>query len=172
MSDKIARPYAAAAFAHAKAQDAVAEWGKMFAVLAASADAVAGAARAYPTGEMQLAEALCELLKLHDDGQKNFLTVVAQNRRVSCLGAIARRFAELQNEDEGVAVMRVESAVSMGALARRDFDAFLAAWSGKKVRAEYAENCELLGGVRVYAKDHVLDASVRGRMDRLAAALT
>lgn len=173
MSDKIARPYAAAAFAHAQAQNAVGEWGKMFAVLAASGEAIAQTARAYPTGEAELAESLGELLKLRDEGQKNFLTVVAQNRRTACLGAIARCFAELQNEAEGVAVMRVESAMAMNNSAQRNFNDFLKAWSGsKEVRAAYAENPKLLGGVRVYAKDHVLDASVCGRLERLAAVLT
>lgn len=171
MSAQAARPYAAAAFAHAKAAGALASWSEMFASLAASSDAVRAAARAHPGGEMPLAEALVELLKLKDEGQKNFLHIVAQNRRMENIGAIAFQFEEMYLEEQNIAMMRVESARPMDKKDQKQFNEFLSRWSGREVRAVYEENPALLGGVRVYAKDNVLDASVRGRLDRLSAAL-
>ena len=171
MSAQAARPYAAAAFAHAKSSGALDSWGDMFASLAASGQAVRTAARAHPGGELPLAEALVELLKLRDEGQKNFLRVVAQNRRMENIGAIALQFEELHLEEQNIAKMRVESARPMDKKEQKQFNEFLARWSGQEVRAVYEENPNLLGGVRVHSKDNVLDASVRGRLDRLAAAL-
>ena len=40
-----------------------------------------------------------------------------------------------------------------------------------KVRARFEENADLLGGVRAYARDDVLDASIRGRLNTMAALL-
>lgn len=172
MSAQTARPYAAAAFAHAKAQNALDSWGKMFASLAASAESVCAAARAYPGREPALAEALAELLSLKDEGQKNFLRVLAQNGRTTAIGEVAAQFEELHLEAQNIAKIRVESARPMDKKAQKTFNEFLAAKYGREVRAEYSENPGLLGGVRVYHKNDVLDASIRGRLDRLASALS
>ncbi|MGI9307352.1 MAG: F0F1 ATP synthase subunit delta [Gammaproteobacteria bacterium] len=172
MSARAARPYAAAAFDFAKAKGALDSWDEMFATLAASADAVRAAARACPGGELPLAEALAELLELQDEAQKNFLRIAAENRRLGGIGDIARQFAEMHLESQNIAAVRVESAHPMDGKAQQEFNKFLARKFEREVRAEYAENPALLGGVRAYWKDNVLDASVRGRLDRLSAALS
>ena len=167
----IARPYAAAAFAHAKASNALDLWATMFASLTSSVDAVRELVRANPGESMRIAESLLDILKIKDSGQINFLTVVAQNRRLEYVGDIAREFDELHMDDQGAAVMTVESAREMNKSAQKSFDEFLNHWSGRQVRTTYTQNSELLGGVCVYWRDNVLDASVRGRINRLAAAL-
>ncbi len=172
MSEQAARPYAAAAFAFAKAENALAAWGEMFATLAASGAAVCSAVKTYPGHEAALAETLAELLKLKNEGQKNFLRILAQNRRMENIGAVARQFEEMYLDEQNVAKLRVESARPMNGKEQKEFNKFLAQKYGREVRAEYSENPELLGGVRIYRKNNVLDASVRGRLDRLAAALT
>ncbi|MGU9952068.1 MAG: ATP synthase F1 subunit delta [Gammaproteobacteria bacterium WSBS_2016_MAG_OTU1] len=172
MIDKIARPYSAAAFGYAKANDLLGEWGKIFSALQESEDSICAAVRANPGGELELAAVLSEAMKVQESPFGNFLMIVAESRRMACLGAIARQFSELHMNAEGVAAIRVETAFEMGFNARRNFDKALAKWSGKKrVRVVYEENSHLLGGVRIYIKDNVLDASVRGRLERLAAAL-
>ncbi len=166
-----ARPYAAAAFAHAKAENALDSWAKMFTTLAASESAIVSSVRAHPGAMEVIADAVSELLGLKDAGQINFLKVVAQNGRLEIVGEMARQFEDMHLDAQGAAVMRVESAHPMDKSARKSFDEFLCRWSGKEARAAYEENPDLLGGVRVYWRDNVLDASVRGRLERLAAAL-
>lgn len=167
-----AAPYAAAAFAYAKGagEEVARKWTRQFSALAESEDAIVRAARAMRGGQESLAETLAAATDA-DDAFRNFLRIVAAAGRLEIIGAIARRYAELQAAAGGVLDIRVETARPMELAARSEFDRALAKWSGKKVRALYSENAELLGGVRVHIKDNVLDASVRGRLDRLAAAI-
>ncbi|MGI9298662.1 MAG: ATP synthase F1 subunit delta [Gammaproteobacteria bacterium] len=167
-----AAPYAAAAFSYARGagEDVARKWMRLFNALAESEDAVFRAARAMRGGQEPLAETLAAATEA-DDAFRNFLRIVAAAGRMEVLGAIARRYAELHAAAGGVLDIRVETARPMDLAARSEFDRALAKWSGKKVRALYSENSELLGGVRVHIKDNVLDASIRGRIDRLAAAI-
>lgn len=97
---------------------------------------------------------------------------IGANRRLENIGAIARQFEEMHLDEQNIAKLRVESARPMNGGAQKEFNKFLTQKYGREVRAEYSENPELLGGVRVYHKNNVLDASIRGRLERLAAALT
>lgn len=173
MSSKIARPYAAAAFAHAQENGASDIWSDFFATLAApeTQRAIFSAVRGQPVAEEVLAEALLSAFAITDTGQQNFLRVLAHNRRLTLFAAIAERFEELCRQSAGISVLRVESAQPMDDAAQHDFNAFLEQWSGGKVQVTYDENADLLGGVRIYARDNVLDASIRGRLQRLTAAL-
>lgn len=165
-------PYAAAAFACARGADeeSARKWTRLFSALIEAEDTVARAARAMRGGQIPLAETIAAATGA-DEPRANFLRIVAAAGRMEILGAIARRYVKLHAQAAGVLDVRVESARPMALPARSEFDRALVKWSGKKVRALYSENPELLGGVRVYVNDNVLDASVRGRIDRLAAAM-
>jgi F-type H+-transporting ATPase subunit delta len=43
---------------------------------------------------------------------------------------------------------------------------------GRKVNAQVEVDPELIGGVRIVVGDKVIDATVRGRLDAMAVALT
>ena len=167
-----ASPYAAAAFAFAKAEgeDVSRKWMRMFRAAAESEADIVRAARAMRGGQERLAAALADAVEA-DEPFRNFLRIVAAAGRMEILGAIARRYAEMHSEAKGVLDVRVETAHPMDLAARSEFDRALAKWKNKQVRAVYSESPELLGGVRVHIKDNVLDASLRGRLNRLAAAM-
>lgn len=172
MSSKIAHPYAAAAYAYAKADGSAESWGAMFDALAEAEPAISAAALAARSSQGALAEAIADALDLQkDEGRRNFLRILAQNRRLGCAGDVARRFAEIRDEDEGRAAIHVESARAFDEASRKEFDKLLGAWSGRNARVTYSENPALLGGARVRVGDRVLDASIRGRLSRLAATL-
>lgn len=167
MSAAVARPYAAAAFAYARGQGAVAAWESALDNLAAAAGAVFAASRKL-VSDRALAAALGDVVAL-DAAQWRFLTTVAENGRVAALPHIAERFRALRLDDEGVVPVRVESAQPISD--RAAFDQFLARWVGARVQSTYVENPALIGGARVYARDDVLDASVLGRLKNLASSL-
>lgn len=171
MEVAVARPYAAAVFAHARADDSVAAWGTMLATMAQVAAALVEHTRgSYLVSAQETTDIILEALG-DDIGQapKNFLAALADNDRLTALPAIAERFDELRREDAGIVQVRVESAQAFAdKKAKESFNEFLAAWQGKTVQVDYEENPALIGGVRVYVRDNVLDASIRGRLDKLA----
>jgi F-type H+-transporting ATPase subunit delta len=64
----------------------------------------------------------------------------------------------------------VESAVDLDEATRQRVVAGLATQYGSDLTVEYVVTPELLGGLRIRVGNDVLDGSVKGRLDRLAAA--
>ena len=169
----VARPYAAAAFAVAKQHDAIDGWQNVLTQLAQTMTALA---KIMTGGKLlsseQQAAILLEVVAC-DDEQKWFVGVLTENARLSALSAVAAKFDALRLKHANILRVRVESAIAIDDKnAQTAFDSFLTNRFSKTVESAYQENPSLIGGVRVYANDDVLDASIRGRLDRLAEQLT
>lgn len=63
---------------------------------------------------------------------------------------------------------RVESAVTLSEAQQQEVRASLGRLKGADVEVEFAENAELIGGMRVKLGDDVYDGSVKTRLSRLA----
>lgn len=173
----IARPYARAAFAHAKDRSGLAQWS---AALKAAAAAVADPSVRAALESSETSEAATELLcqSLEDpaawefDGVRNLMRLLRENRRMGALGAIAEQFEQLWREDS----RRVEAVlVSAAPLDVEQQDAIaraLKARLGREVDFRFELDENLLGGVRVQVGDQVLDGSARSGLSTLAAALS
>lgn len=170
----VARPYAAAAFAHARADGGVERWlgvlTAMAAAMAALAVRAAGGALVSAAQAAAVALAAADAVGGADAAVHRFVMVMAENDRMLAMPAVLARFDAMRREEAGIVAVRVVSALPIAD--REGFDRFLAARVGKTVESTYEEDAELLGGVRVYVGDYVIDASIRGRMDRLAETLT
>ena len=183
------RPYAAAAFALARESSRVAEWGAFLDDLAAlvetpqmrallsmpgvspaaaasvCADAlVAGRAKAGGGGGGDSGD-------YPGDLWRSFLRALAAARRLAAAPAVARRFAALRREAEGIEKIRIETARELSSTARDSLLEQLRQKTGKTIEAEIVVAPELLGGARVQVGGDVIDASARGRLLRLARAL-
>ena len=168
----VARPYAAAAFAVAYERDAIDAWFEALGRLAKVMQALMAVMHG---GKLLSSDEQTDILLEAaecDDEQKRFVAVLAENSRLSALPAISAKFEALRLAHANILRVRVESAIAIdNKKVRQAFDAFLTARFGKTVETTYEENPALIGGVRVYANDNVLDASIRGRLDKLAETL-
>ena len=63
---------------------------------------------------------------------------------------------------------RVESAVALSEAQQQEVRASLGRLKGADVEVEFAENADLIGGMRVKLGDDVYDGSVKTRLRRLA----
>ena len=63
---------------------------------------------------------------------------------------------------------RVESAVALSEAQQQEVCASLGRLKGADVEVEFAENADLIGGMRVKLGDDVYDGSVKTRLSRLA----
>jgi F-type H+-transporting ATPase subunit delta len=170
----IARPYARAAFAHARQSKDLAAWSKLLGSAAAGA-ADARVARLignpHVTGD-ELVDLLGGLSKqaAGDDG-KNFLRALAANRRLALLPEIAAQFEKLRADVEGVVDVEVVAAREIAAPQEKKLQAALAKRLGREVRMHTRIDETLLGGAIVRAGDLVIDGSLKGRLERLGSAL-
>jgi F-type H+-transporting ATPase subunit delta len=169
----IARPYAEAAFKLAREQGAMPSWNDALGRLAAVANAPE--ARAV-VGNPNLTVAQLATLFSDSSGvltaeQKNFVTMLAQNDRLSVLPEISTMFAKLQHGQEGVVDAHIESAFPLSDAQMAEIVKTLEAKVGKKVSATASVNGDLIGGVSIKIGDEVMDTSVRGKLAQLSKSL-
>ena len=99
------------------------------------------------------------------------MRLLIQNQRLSLLGEIADLYGHYRAEDEGYIDVDVASAFDVTAEESKKLTKTLEANLGKKVRLKVRIDPELIGGVYIRAGDRVIDASVRGQIERLAKSL-
>jgi F-type H+-transporting ATPase subunit delta len=173
MADKttIARPYAKAAFAEARADSMLDAWsGALRTAAAVVRDPRVHALLGDPhvTGE-QLAQLVLDIAGsgLGEHG-RNFVQTLAQSRRLDCLPEISALFDAYKDEAEGVADVTVTSAAPLDARQQQALAEALARRLKREVRLHCAIDPQLLGGAVLRSGDLVIDGSVRGRLERIA----
>lgn len=168
----LARPYARAAFALARDGGRLPQWSALLG-FAAQAAAVPGA-QAVIGHPLAGADALVELLLPPGDSDPNFrqfLAVLADNRRLPLLPEIAGLFDQLRAEAERVVKATVTSAQPLDAAELEKLRASLRKRFGQEVELATAVDAALIGGAVIDAGDVVIDGSLRTKLARLGAAL-
>ena len=79
-----------------------------------------------------------------------------------------QEFQRLVKLDVNSRSARVESAVALSAAQQQEVRASLGRLKGTDVEVVFAENADLIGGMRVKLGDDVYDGSVKTRLSRLA----
>lgn len=171
----IARPYAEAVFKLAREKSNLAGWSDMLALLAAMArDQQIQACIGNPNLSAQQIENLILGIagdKLDNFG-RNFVQVLEQNSRLELLPQIHVLYEALKHEHEGILEVRIISALPINDEQTKELIARLEAKYQRKVSAQVEVAPQLIGGVKIMVGDKVIDATVRGRLEAMAAALT
>ena len=167
----LARPYARAAFAIARDGGKFAQWSD---ALAFAARLAADPQIAALLGNPKLSdEDAVVLLSPNDADQpfRDFLALLADNRRLALLPEMAGLYEEARAEAERIVKARVTSAAALPA---GELDAIKIALKkrfGREVELDTAVDENLIGGAVIDAGDVVIDGSLRGKLSRLQTAL-
>jgi F-type H+-transporting ATPase subunit delta len=113
------------------------------------------------------ASVLEELLGGEEELVRNFLLLLAEKNRAGEADEIAREFERLVAQAEGILDVQVTTAVELSDQEARDVIEQIERASGRKVEASHSVDPDLIGGIVLQAGSMRLDASVRGRLDRL-----
>lgn len=171
----VARPYARAAFALAQSQDALAAWDDQLGLLATVVeDAQVNAILADPRVERSAkAKLLLDIAEGHlQPPLNNFVQLLAEKGRLLALPAVQREFAALKAATEQRVVAQIVSFRKVTAAQEKELHKALHERFGCDVELDFTVDESLLGGVVVRAGDLVIDGSVRGQLNRLAAQLS
>ena|SRR5271165_5486684 len=103
---------------------------------------------------------------------RNFMAVIIDHRRLKILDDIVRVFETELDAQLGFAEVKVSSARPLSTQEQREVESRVERMTGKKVRASYASNPELLGGVVVRVGDTIYDGSVRGQLEKMRQDLS
>lgn len=169
----LARPYAEAAFALARTDGGLDRWEQALARMAlVAADAQMRECFGNPKfSAEQLARLFIDVCGELTDEQKNFVRVLVDNERLAVLPQISELFVRLKNSHEGVKQAEVTSAFPLDDSTLKRLIAELEPRFKCKLEATVSVDPELIGGVRIAVGDEVIDASVRGKLASMAAAL-
>jgi len=175
----IARPYAEAVFKLAREANALAAWSDALANL----DGVVGNAEV----QVRISDPNVSAQQLEDlvlgvigdkldasiaGAARNFVQVLVSNGRLEVTPQVRVLFEGLKREQEGVLEAHIVSALPIGEAEVKPLVAALEAKYKRKVTVKVDTDPSLIGGVKIVVGDKVIDATVRGKLDTMAAALT
>lgn len=103
---------------------------------------------------------------------RNFMAVIIDHRRIGMLDDIVRVFERELDAELGFAEVEVSSARPLSAQEQREVESRVERMTGKKIRASYVANPQLLGGVVVRVGDTIYDGSVRGQLEKMRQELS
>ena len=115
--------------------------------------------------------ALEDLLSGADELLRNFLLVLVDKGRAGQLEEIAREFERLAAEQEGIVRAELTTAVELSDAEAKKLLKQIEQVSGQKVEATRSVDPDLIGGMILQVGSRRLDASVRGRLERLRREL-
>jgi F-type H+-transporting ATPase subunit delta len=171
----LARPYAEAVFKLADQANALGNWSTILARFS-SAATQAGVRDAIGDPKATTGQLVDLFGGVVDGGApaevKNFLTLLAANGRLALLPQISAIFEDMKHRREGVLEAEIASAFPLEAAQLGTLVRDLEAKYKRKIQPHVTVDKELIGGVKIVIGDEVIDASVRGKLQHMATALT
>ncbi|MDD2769668.1 MAG: F0F1 ATP synthase subunit delta [Methylococcus sp.] len=171
----LARPYAVAVFKAAKETGKTQEWADTLEFLkAVMANPLMEQAAADPkAGKDKFVANFLDLCKGHVAAEgENFVRLLASNGRLGLVGTIADMFAEFRAEEEGYVDVDVITAYPLEANEETNLNALVEKWMSRKGRLHVTVDESLIAGLILRAGGRVVDASIRGQLQRLAKRLS
>jgi len=170
----LARPYARAAFEHARAADQLDVWQASLAQLAAlTADHKVAASLRHP--DQTAAQRAATLMTLAGESLPpavgNLLHVLADNGRLALLPEVSMLFEQLKQSVESAVAVHVVSAYPLSEIEAEQLTESMKARLARSVTLTSETDPSLLGGALIRANDLVIDGSIRGRLNKLAGSL-
>ena len=172
----LARPYARAAFESALAETSLADWSQVLAFLAvASSDPkvgqLLGSPRLTAGNQVAMLVDLASEQVTISQSVKNFLGLLAEQKRLPLLPQIAVLFEILRAEQEKSVDVTVTSAHPLSQAQLQKITEALYRRVNKSLHIQAHLDSALIGGVTIRAGDLVIDGSVKGKLSRLAEAM-
>ena len=103
---------------------------------------------------------------------RNLLAVLIKNDRIGEVKDVAAAYRTEMQERQGVRSVEIVTARELGEKDRAVLVAGVGKLAGAKIQASFKLDSSILGGTVVRIGSTVYDGSVRGRLDRLKAAIS
>ena len=170
----IARPYAKALFTFAKERDELAHWSTVLRTLAriAQEKKVVAMLTSPNLSSVQRVEHMVFLVKESIDVyEKNFLSLLAEHKRLLLLPWVAYVFFLLKDQEENIQNVTFFSAYPLSNEHKKILINKVALRLGKTVTVNTVIDPSLVGGVKICAGDWVCDYTVHAQLNTLAKAI-
>lgn len=169
----LARPYARAAFEVADAAAALDTWS--VALLSAAAAVrdpdVAGLLGSPALPGERLAALIVDVIGSAPEGVSRLVHELARNKRLALLPEISTQFEVLRAERQKTVAVEIQTAFDVPEALLKSLAVALKRRLQREISVSTTMDPSLIGGAVIRAGDTVIDASVRGRLSKLAEAL-
>ncbi|MGB0466013.1 MAG: F0F1 ATP synthase subunit delta [Pontibacterium sp.] len=170
----VARPYTKAVFECALSNGTLDQWSDMLstaASVAADKQMISILGNPALTSE-QKAEALIFVCEKHiDEAGKNFVSLLAENKRLPLLPEISAQFEQLKANQQKSVDIDVTTAFDLDEQQQQKLAQALSTKLGREVNISSTVDKSILGGLVIRTADLVIDGSVRARLAKLAEAM-
>ena len=171
----LARPYAKAAFQAANESGTLQLWADQLAILG-SISTDSKVASVITSSTVDAASQVATIVALVGDelnaSVNNFLHILAENKRLLLLPSIAELFVELKANLERSVEVNISTAFALDDATETKLAQALKDKLQRDIQVHTDVDKSLLGGVVVRAGDIVIDGSVKGRLAKLAEAMS
>lgn len=99
------------------------------------------------------------------------IELMADKDRLALLPGLTTDYIKQHNQFAGIIEVRVTSAFDLSEDQKKNLLAALEKNSGKKIKATFLKDTDLLGGVVVRIEDTVIDGSVKHKLEQLQQTL-
>ena len=170
----LARPYAKAAFAYASEQNATDSWSQALQVLSAAVQDEAFSAY-LNRPELTPAEQVALFAKVLGNEQtaavSNFLTLLADNGRLTLLPEVEAEFEQLKSQNNNTVDVVIESAFPLDSVQEQKLAHALEKRLNSAVKVTVEVNPALIAGVVIRAGDQVIDDSALNKLEKMRTRL-
>ena len=170
----VARPYAEAIFSAAQDGDALEAWAQNLALLT---EIVTEAQLVHQIATPSVPRERLRDLILDIAGEnllpeaRNLVRLLAANKRLALLPEIERLFAALRSQAQGRQPVQIRTAYPLDVEEQQRLIEALKKKLSAEIELSVEEDPSLIGGLVIRAGDLVIDASLRGRLEKLAGKL-
>lgn len=170
----IARPYAKALFGLAQEKNQIESWlGGLKELAAVLQDQkVLSLVEQPETAASDKAKALTDLVGLNDVNLTNFVSVLAEQKRLNVLPEVYAQYQDLVLALNNTKSAVIYSAYELTSEQLADLTATLKTRFNTDLQVSTKIDPELIGGVKVEVGDQVLDLSVQGKLNALYTTMT
>ncbi|MEQ6885619.1 F0F1 ATP synthase subunit delta [Salicola sp. Rm-C-2C1-2] len=173
-STSLARPYARAAFEAARDSGQFDDWSQSLNLLAAiTSDGRMASVLRHPglsaQEKIQLIRDVFE--NPLPEPVENFIQIMAENRRLPLFPSVAAIFAAYRHEHERIVDVTLTTAFELTDEHKQRLTQALEKRLDRTVELSVQTDQSIIGGVVISAGDEVIDASLRGRLNRLSNAM-
>lgn len=169
----LAYPYANAAFEIAKASNTFDSWLNDLKSLALAANSTKfNDLVNNPTLEKDVVlDILCGFTSNEVADIRQLVSLLYDNDRLAVLSQLYVLFEQKVELERNIARAVIQSAFAISEVDKKKLEQKLTDKFGKSITATVEINPELIGGIRVLVNDIIIDASVKGSLDKLTAQL-
>lgn len=119
----------------------------------------------------RVAGEIANAVKSGDKEFSNFISILVENKRAAAIPEIAQQFSAMFDELKAALSLEITSAFEVSSDERSKYEQKIRQDFGSLAKIEWKLDAELIGGMVIKSGDRLIDSSIKGSLQKMAAQL-